>query len=107
MGIVVYFPAVAPPEAYAGLIDIERGSRVAVAAVIVDARKKFLRVDVFVAGRTSTPSSSTSRLLVLLESPDRCWIEMPATLLLFADTDTDDGDVCGEKPWMPAVTAVR
>jgi|GWRWMinimDraft_15_1066023.scaffolds.fasta_scaffold180621_1 hypothetical protein len=47
MGMVVYFPAVAPPDANAGLIDDMRGISVTtvVVTVVVVARKKFLRVD--------------------------------------------------------------
>jgi len=45
MGMVVYFPAVAPPDAYAGRIGDKMGrSATAVVAAVVDDMKKCLRV---------------------------------------------------------------
>ena len=48
MGMVVYFPAVAPPDANAGLIDDMKGiiaTAVVATVVVVAARKNVLRVD--------------------------------------------------------------
>ena len=98
MGIVVYFPAVAPPDAYAGLLADKRGSSVmaVVVTVAVVARKKCLRV----------VNGCASRSLFSVLDADN-WMDTPDVLrLLFAVTDNDD--VGGaEKAWISATTTVR
>ncbi len=98
MGMVVYFPAVAPPDAYAGLLADKRGSSVVAVAVAVAvvARKKCLRV---VVGGCASGS-----FFSVLDADN--WINAPDVLRLFADTDNND--VGGaEKAWTPANSAVR
>lgn len=98
MGMVVYFPAVAPPEAYAGLITDKMG-RSATAAVVVavaDDRKKCLRV---------VDGDWWISLSFIMFDADSC-VETSDTLHSFVDTGNDDGG-SDDKPWMPAAMAVN
>ena len=78
--MVVYFPAVAPPEALAGL-GVRMGSIAAVATVATTVERKFL-----------LSLMSSSFVLGFTDS----WVDDGAVNV------TVDGDGCDEKAWVPA-----
>jgi hypothetical protein len=84
--LTVYFPAVAPPDAFAGMLNVNvtRGRIAALDATVVAAVRKFLLDD----GRASRVSEPVAE----------------------NDDDDDDDGGCVEKPWtraMPAMAASR